>query len=348
MLAPVRLRHPVLVGLLLLFFLAFSPTTGRGETSAPAPAPPTSMAAFNARLAAEAAIASAAERSAIQAEATVQIAQWARAAAGKSARTVLANARADAEGPRPALRLLLSPPAPLPPVLLSASGQARVSILMYHHVADAPADADAVRRDLSVTPAAFNQQMDYLLVNGYHVVSLADLVGLLRDGRPLPSKPVVLTFDDGYDDNYTQAYPILRRHGFSGTFFIITDAVGQPGYASWEQIVDMSNHDMSIQPHGRTHTDLAALSAADATWQIAGSRKILEERLGRPVRFYCYPSGRYTAQTMVVLQASGYEAALTTAYGATHSARNLFELTRVRIRGADSPDQFVAKLTTAP
>jgi peptidoglycan/xylan/chitin deacetylase (PgdA/CDA1 family) len=158
----------------------------------------------------------------------------------------------------------------------------------------------------------------------------------------------VLTFDDGYDDNYTQAYPILRRHGFVGTFFVLTDSLGQPGYLSWQQLADMSNHDMSIQPHGRTHDDLAMLGTATATWEIAGSRQILEEKLGLPVLFYCYPSGSYTAQTIAILQSNGYEAALGTAYGATHSAADVFHLTRVRIRGGDSFAQFVAKLTTAP
>jgi peptidoglycan/xylan/chitin deacetylase (PgdA/CDA1 family) len=228
------------------------------------------------------------------------------------------------------------------------SGVARVPILMYHHIASAPAGADAIRLDLSVSPVVFTQQMDYLQSHGYQTVSLADLVNRLARGIALPAKPVVLTFDDGYDDNYSQAYPILRRHGFSGEFFLITNAVGNPDYMTWDQAIEMSRHGMSIQAHGRTHADLAVSSAGDATWQIAGSRAIIEEKIGAPVQFYCYPSGRYSAQTIDILRAKGYVAAVTTAYGATHSPSGLFELSRVRMRGADSLEQFVVKLETAP
>jgi peptidoglycan/xylan/chitin deacetylase (PgdA/CDA1 family) len=225
---------------------------------------------------------------------------------------------------------------------------ARVPILMYHHIADAPPGADAIRRDLSVSPSDFRRHLDYLQAHGYHTISLADLAAHLQEGAPLPAKPIVLTFDDGYDDNYSNAYPLLRHFGYSGTFFVLTDFVGQAGYAGWEQIAEMSGNGMEIEAHGRTHADLAMSSAADVAWQAAGSRDILREKLGRTTLFYCYPSGRYTAQTVAVLRANGYAAAVTIDYGATHSAAGLFELRRIRIRGADSIEQFAAKVETAP
>lgn len=224
----------------------------------------------------------------------------------------------------------------------------RVPILMYHHVASAPAGADAVRRDLSVSPGAFTEQMQYLSKNGYQTITLANLLDHVLVGTPLPARPIILTFDDGYDDNYNQAYPILHGYGFTGVFFVLTDFVGQPGYASWEQIVAMSRNGMDIQAHGRTHADLAISGAEDATWQIAGSRSVLEEKLGRPVQFYCYPSGRYTPATIALLRANGYRAAVTIAYGATHTAAGAFELDRVRVRGTDTLEQFAIKVETAP
>jgi peptidoglycan/xylan/chitin deacetylase (PgdA/CDA1 family) len=190
--------------------------------------------------------------------------------------------------------------------------------------------------------------MDYLSDSHYQTIGLGDLADYWFSGKPLPVKPIILTFDDGYDDNYTYAYAILRRHEFMGTFFVLTDAVGNAGYLTWEQIVVMDRHGMDIESHGRTHDDLAASSKEWATWQIAGSRNILEAKLGHQIRFYCYPSGRYTAETIAILKANGYVSAVSTAYGATHDKASLFNLTRVRVSGSDSLQEFIVKVTTAP
>ncbi len=337
-----------LVALCVLFALLAQPTPGHSDQAVLAPAPGKAAALASARQLAETAIIAVAAQTALAAEADEWTEQQALATAGRRAALAEARQTAEQSGPvrlRPSFRGALSSPTPQPPV---TTGQARVPILMYHHIADAPAGADAVRRDLSVSPAMFARQIEYLRSNGYHTISLADLVERLRDNRALPSKPIVLTFDDGYDDNYTTAFPLLLKAGFSGAFFIITDFVGQRGYARWDQIAEMARGGMGIEAHGRTHPDLSVASAADVTWQVAGSRAAIETRLGTTVRFYCYPSGRYTAQTISILRANGYTAAVTTAYGATHTSVGLFELARVRVRAADTLDQFVAKVETAP
>jgi peptidoglycan/xylan/chitin deacetylase (PgdA/CDA1 family) len=224
----------------------------------------------------------------------------------------------------------------------------RLPILMYHHIANAPANADAVRRDLSVSPAAFAQQLDYLVAHGYQTVSLSDLIDHLGGRRALPANPIILTFDDGYDDNYSNAYQLLRARNLAATFFIITDYVGEEGYLTWPQIVAMSRDGFSIEAHGRTHLDLSMLGPGDTQWQIAGSKAALEAKLGRAVNFYCYPSGRYTAQTVAILSSNNYKAAVTTADGATQRASGLFDLARIRLRGSDTLDQFVYKVTNTP
>jgi peptidoglycan/xylan/chitin deacetylase (PgdA/CDA1 family) len=356
------LRRPLIV-LSLCVFLSLSASHLQGQSVAvsPAPAPDPAVVAAQARQIAEEAVLRIAGECSLIADAQEQTRQAAIAAAAtneqrnedlakqaSSRGAVMALAAAATATTTPA-------PAPAPtkaatatPAAAPQTGPARVPILMYHHVANAPAGADAIRLDLSVTPAAFGEQLDYLAAHGYHTIGLADLVERLQKGLALPAKPVVLTFDDGYDDNYSQAFPALRQHGFTGTFFLITDAVGNQEYMTWNQAIEMSRQGMSIEPHGRTHADLAASSASDQLWQIAGSQKILEEKLGQPIRFYCYPSGRYNAQTITTLRAQGYLAAVTTDYGATHSGADLLELTRVRIRGADTLAQFVSKLETAP
>jgi peptidoglycan/xylan/chitin deacetylase (PgdA/CDA1 family) len=309
---------------------------------APIAAPDKSLVVLGARQAAQEALSTAVETVLSIADAGASIQALALATARRDAAAVLRR-RDDQTGQFVPPR---TRPAMTAPALPAAT--ARVPILMYHHIADAPPSADAVRRDLSVGPAAFAQQMSYLQANGYQTIDLAMLVDHLLAGRPLPAKAIVLTFDDGYEDNYSNAYPILRRFGFGGAFFVLTDLVGQAGYASWDNLIEMSRNGMDIEAHGRTHNDLAISSAEDTTWQVAGSRAILEEKLGQRVRFYCYPSGRYTAQTIAILRDNGYTAAVTIAYGVSHKASGLFELDRIRVRGTDSLDDFAAKVAAAP
>jgi hypothetical protein len=155
---------------------------------------------------------------------------------------------------------------PVPPKAI------RVPILMYHHIADPPVGADAIRVDLSVSPASFADQMAFLVRNRYQTVTLGDLAGALTAGTPLPQRPVILTFDDGYDDNYLNAFPILQAWGLTGTFFIITDLVGSREYMSWEDLRVMASHGMDIEAHGRTHRDLTQLSADGVAWQARGGQ----------------------------------------------------------------------------
>jgi peptidoglycan/xylan/chitin deacetylase (PgdA/CDA1 family) len=157
-----------------------------------------------------------------------------------------------------------------------------------------------------------------------------------------------LTFDDGYDDNYLNAFPILQAWGLTGTFFIITDLVGSREYMSWEDLRVMASHGMDIEAHGRTHRDLTQLSADGVAWQARGAKTILEERLGRPVLFYAYPSGRYSTMAIRVLQDLGFRGAVATTYGATHTVSDMFSLSRVRVRRTDTLETFARKLEEAP
>ena len=214
----------------------------------------------------------------------------------------------------------------------------RVPILMYHYVSVPPLDADKYRLDLSVTPDAFETQMEYLAINGFHPIRLADLSDYLLRGTPLPDKPIVLTFDDGYTDNYTNAFRILKQYNFPATFFIISQFVEENrwGYVSWAQLDEMAKHGMEIGSHTRTHPDLYKRTLAFQTNQIAGSKQMLEERLGTPVVSFAYPSGKYDATTKSVLRSAGYLGAVTEIQGTRQSSEKLFELQRVRIRGSYS------------
>jgi peptidoglycan/xylan/chitin deacetylase (PgdA/CDA1 family) len=218
---------------------------------------------------------------------------------------------------------------------------------MYHYASVPPPGADGYRVDLSVAPWNLDAQMAWLAENGYTALTLQDLLYHLTLGWPLPPRSIVLTFDDGYTDAYTTAFPILQKYGFVGTFFIITDHVtfGNPNHATWEQIIEMHNAGMDIQSHSRSHPDLRGQPEAELLWQILGSKEAIEARIDKQVRFFCYPSGKYDANTIRALEEYGYWAAVTTEYGATHSNEGLFTLKRVRVRWTDSLEVFAEKVT---
>jgi peptidoglycan/xylan/chitin deacetylase (PgdA/CDA1 family) len=222
---------------------------------------------------------------------------------------------------------------------------ASLPILMYHHVRDLPPNiSDPFLRDLTVAASIFRQQLDYLATNHVQTIALDDLMANLQTGQALPPRSVVLTFDDGYDDNYLYAYPLLRERGMKATFFIITNLVARPGYMTWEQLREMELNGMSIESHTIDHLDLSIISVADLNWQLAESRRVLELNLLRPVRFLAYPSGRFSPRVLTAMRANGYEAAVTTNYGLRQSRTAPFELTRVRVKGADTLASLAAKL----
>ena len=248
----------------------------------------------------------------------------------------------------PTATLTLTPtdtPIPLP----TPDGTPRslcVPILMYHYISTPPADADAIRLDLSVPPERFEQHLQYLRAQGYTSIALRDLILALQSGHPLPEKAIVLTFDDGYRDNYLHAFPLLLKYGFKGTFFIITAYIDEqrPQYVSWEQVVAMHRAGMEIGSHAYTHVDLRNRSADYLVWQMLGSKEAIEARIGEPVRFFCYPAGKYDDLAIEVAHSANYWGAVTVEGGIEHTSDALFELKRVRIHGDDEVSRLDAVL----
>lgn len=228
-----------------------------------------------------------------------------------------------------------------------SSRTAQVPILMYHYLSEPPAGADIYRRDLSVTPSLFAQHLDRLLAEGYTTLRLDDLLLHLTQGTPLPPKPVILTFDDGYRDNYVNAFPLLRERGMTATFFIVTDFIDlqRPEYLSWEMVRDMYAGGMAIESHGRNHASLANRDADYLVWQALGSLETIEFELGVRPRFVSYPAGDYDENTIRIFQSANYWAGVTTKQGATHSSDDLFQLRRVRVRGTTTADDLIGLLT---
>jgi peptidoglycan/xylan/chitin deacetylase (PgdA/CDA1 family) len=240
--------------------------------------------------------------------------------------------------------MMPAPPSPIPtatatPIPLPTPDGARrtlqVPVLMYHYVSSAPEGADTVRRDLSVTPDQFEEHLLFLQQAGYTSISLHDLALALQTGYRLPEKPLVITLDDGYRDNYEVAFPLLQRYDFTATFFLLTSVIDQehPGYVSWEQVIEMGAAGMEMGAHGYTHVDMRERTVDYLVWQMLGSKEAIEARIGEPVRFFCYPSGKYDEQAMRVLHSADYWGAVTVELGDTQRSDGMFELPRVRVHG---------------
>jgi peptidoglycan/xylan/chitin deacetylase (PgdA/CDA1 family) len=237
-------------------------------------------------------------------------------------------------------------PTPLLPTPDGVQREVRVPILMYHHVQDPPASANAVRRDLSVSPKQFEKQLSYLKQEGYQSVTLNDLTLHVTLGEPLPDKPIILTFDDGYADAYTGAFPLLRRFGFSGTFFLVTAPLDadNPDFVTWTQVEEMHAAGMTFEPHSFDHPDMRNRDFDFVVFQVMASKEAIEDRTNEQCRFFAYPSGRYDQFVIDVLRSADFWGGVLTAQGATHSGDDLFRLRRVRVRGGDDLDAFVRTL----
>jgi peptidoglycan/xylan/chitin deacetylase (PgdA/CDA1 family) len=192
----------------------------------------------------------------------------------------------------------------------------RPLILAYHSVSPQRTDA------LSVDPADFEGQMAWLRRHGYQALTLADLAARSPNER---KRAVALTFDDGYADNYTHAFPVLKRYGFVATVFVVSDHVGTDRLfpwdvpklrnetdrvlyqaLSWDHVREMQDHGFEIGSHTCTHPELPGVSEERCREEIERSRRDLEARLGRAVDSFCYPRGKLDPAVVRLVEQAGY------------------------------------------
>jgi peptidoglycan/xylan/chitin deacetylase (PgdA/CDA1 family) len=206
--------------------------------------------------------------------------------------------------------------------------------LMYHRVVPSGETPDGI----SVTQRAFARHLDWLRRWGYQSVGAADLAAALQGERPLPRRPVILTFDDGFEDNLTDALPILREFGFTALVFAVMDllggrrnfgrAKGEP-LLSGDQIRRMAQAGVEFGAHGLTHPHLCALAEQEARREIVESKRRLEDIVGREVAAFCYPFGEFGRREMDLARSAGYRCAFSTRRGNRHRAAERFRLSRV-------------------
>jgi peptidoglycan/xylan/chitin deacetylase (PgdA/CDA1 family) len=221
-------------------------------------------------------------------------------------------------------------------------GTESVPILMYHVIAAPP--PGALFPGLYVTPAEFSAQMQALKSAGWNAVTLDQVQAYWRRGVPLGAgKPIVLTFDNGYQSQYTQALPVLRRLGWVGNENIqLTGLPPSQGGLGQAQIRGLLAAGWELDTQGFSHADLIALDAQQLHYQVAVARTVLQQRYHVPVNWFCYPSGHYNATVVAAVKTAGYAGSTTVVPGWAHPEDDPDRLHRLRVLGGTTPKQLLA------
>jgi peptidoglycan/xylan/chitin deacetylase (PgdA/CDA1 family) len=208
---------------------------------------------------------------------------------------------------------------------------------------------NAAGRQYDIPTADFDAQMAYLAQHGYTPVRIEQIAVALAGGPSSPAHPVAITFDDANQDNWDNAFPILRKYGLFATFFVVAGWVGTPGHLTWEEIAAMQQAGMRFGAHSLTHQWLTRLSADEARREIVASRSELEAHLGVPVTVFAYPYGGASPREMKMVQGAGFVAALgTSPPRLTHTPAQRFYLTRLGVYRGTTLQGFGARLNSLP
>ncbi|GEM_PF-571714 len=226
----------------------------------------------------------------------------------------------------------------IPPALQPGGlGHLAIPVLMYHHIGSWPSP-------YSVSTANFTAQLDWLQANGYHAATLQQVYAAFYGPTPLPTKPVVISIDDGYPDAATNARQVLLQRHMTATFFIPT--VQSPLSGATLQQMDREGFD--IEAHSRTHPDLTMLNDTAAYNEIVGSKQDLERVLGHPVDLFAYPYGAVNSHVVALLQRAGFRGGILAGGGRAYSTAHLFDEPRILVDRGDDLTNFVAKVEGKP
>lgn len=219
----------------------------------------------------------------------------------------------------------------------------QVPILTYHYIANNPNPKDKARDNLSVSPDKFAAQMQYLSQNGYTPVTLDTLYGIFNGQASVSGKPIVLTFDDGYIDFYTNAFPILRQFGFHVVSFIPTGLIGGGYYMNWNQIKEIAATGLvTFEGHTVSHAYLPSLSYANMLKELTDSKNIIQANTGYPVNFISYPGGSTNGTVQAAAKQAGYAGGVGTWYGKAWGPS--LNMPRIKVSGFWSIKEFASRL----
>lgn len=234
----------------------------------------------------------------------------------------------------------------LPGGIASAGGEEGIPVLLYHHVGN---DDGGLPR-LTVTAAEFERQLRLLQQAGFESITPAQLVAYMH-GRQvsLPEKPIMFTFDDGYDDNYVNAVPVLKKYGFTAVFLVVGINVDSDRRLSARQVRAMAQTGFSVGGHSMTHRDLTQLNDRELRREIRVNKRQLEQIAGQPAVLFSYPYGYYNLPVWEVAEASGYQGAFTVLSGLNKPGRDhVFLLRRIPIFDTTDFELLLTRLNRPP
>lgn len=246
--------------------------------------------------------------------------------------------------------------------------RSKIRILCYHRVCDLPSAKD-YEGHVSVSPEGFARQMEFLKKQNFNVISLNQLVEYKDTGADLPPKTVVITFDDGYRDNFVHAFPILKRLNLKATFFVVTEYIDTDRIFDWlmlekesiahseahrELWVSLTSEEMvSMMPgvsfgsHSKSHCLMSRVDQIRAKEEIIDSKECLEKITSRPVISFSYPYGELSESVKSLVVAAGYKVAVTDRRGTNTLNSDFYELRRTSISSRDSFPKFKRKVEGA-
>jgi peptidoglycan/xylan/chitin deacetylase (PgdA/CDA1 family) len=247
---------------------------------------------------------------------------------------------------------------PLARIWRYRSGGVRIPILMYHSISD-EVQARHPYYETNTSPHVFRRQMSFLHQNSYSTISLGEAVSALEmhDADP---KSVVITFDDGYKDFYTHAFPVLHGYGFSATLFVATDRIGSKPirfagneYLTWGEVRELQSHGIRIGSHTISHPTLTNLKKPEIDWELGHSKRTIEDKLGVGVVSFSYPYAfpetdrLFVKRLKTILEMHGYANGVSTILGTAQRDSDRFFLPRIPVNTWDDVSLFRAKLDGA-
>lgn len=219
---------------------------------------------------------------------------------------------------------------------MSRDPSCKIPIITYHHVLlfDANEHKKTQRSPFTLAMDRFFEHMEFIAENGYRTIHLDQLLDRVssQSTRNENDRVVVITFDDGWVDNFEHAFPILNAFGLIATFFVITGKIGSKGYMSWEQLLELKNHGMRIESHTHDHIPLEFLSKAEIQRQLSNSRTFLEDKLNDNAWHISFPHGSYNKLVLDTAKEMEFRTCGTSNFGYVSESSDPYEMPRILIR----------------
>lgn len=213
-------------------------------------------------------------------------------------------------------------------------------VLVYHYVEYVKDEKDTIRKSLNTPPYLFIKQIETLKNAGYAFITASELMNILDGKINLPQKPVLITFDDGYRDFYTDAFPILKKYNVKATAYIISGFLDKPNYMLVEQLKQIARSGLvEIGAHTVHHYSLKGLDSVLTKYEVEESKKELEKIINAPVVSFAYPDGSFDDQAIKIVREAGFKSAVTTEYGFETNQENKYYI--YRIHPGDKTDNYL-------